>query len=105
MSDGTYNYLGIECPVGSVAANWTAPAGGSTYSQNDVPSYNITNLSGLYSFENLFGTKTFQVFGAIANVFDKDPPLALGANNNGGTNAVFFDTAGRSYRLGLRMAF
>ena len=105
VSDGSYNYLGIECPLGSVAANCTAPAGGSTYIQNHVPSYSVTNLSGSYAFENLFGTKSFQVFGAIANVFDKDPPLALGANSNGGTNAVFFDTAGRSYRLGLRVAF
>jgi outer membrane receptor protein involved in Fe transport len=105
VSDGSYNYLGITCPDGATAATCTPPAGGSTYIQNDVASYNVTNLSGSYSFENLFGTKTFQVFGAISNLFDKDPPLALGANNNGGTNAIYFDTFGRSYRLGVRLAF
>jgi outer membrane receptor protein involved in Fe transport len=111
VSDGTYNYLGVVCdpgPAGSpqaVACAATIPAGGTSYIQNSVPSYTIANLSGSYNFENLFGTKTFQVFGAISNLFDKNPPLALGGNSNGGTNAVFFDTAGRSYRLGLRVAF
>jgi len=27
------------------------------------------------------------------------------ANNNGGTNATFFDTLGRMYRVGVRMTF
>ncbi len=105
VSDGVFNYLGVECPSGGPCP--TVPAGGTTYILNHVPSYTLTNLSGSYNFENLFGTKTFQVFGAISNLFDKDPPLALGGNpnGNGGTNAVFFDTAGRSYRLGVRVGF
>jgi outer membrane receptor protein involved in Fe transport len=47
----------------------------------------------------------------VDNLFDKDPPAALGAsafgaaNNNGGTNAVFYDTMGRYFRVGLRATF
>jgi outer membrane receptor protein involved in Fe transport len=50
-----------------------------------------------------------QVFAAIDNLFDKDPPIAAGSgfggNTNGGTNAVFFDTLGRAFRVGVRMDF
>ena len=107
VSDGSVNYLGITCPAGSTSATCVAPAGGNTYDLNAVSSYTLANLSGSYSFDNMFGTKTLQIFGAISNLFDKDPPLAAGAspNGNGGTNPVFFDTMGRSYRLGLRVAF
>ena len=107
VSDGSVNYLGITCPAGSTSATCVAPAGGNTYDLNSVSSYTLANLSGSYSFDNMFGTKTLQIFGAISNLFDKDPPLAAGAspNGNGGTNPVFFDTMGRSYRLGLRVAF
>jgi iron complex outermembrane recepter protein len=102
ISDGEYNYLGIEPGDPGYP---TPPAGGTTYDNNDVPSYTLANLSGSYTFENLMGTESFQIFGAISNLLDKEPPLALGTNGNGGTNPVFFDTMGRSYRLGVRLAF
>jgi outer membrane receptor protein involved in Fe transport len=45
----------------------------------------------------------------IDNLFDKDPPIAVGSgfggNGNGGTNPVFFDALGRAYRVGLRATF
>ena len=50
-----------------------------------------------------------QVFATINNLFDKEPPVAAGSgfggNSNGGTNAVFFDTLGRAFRVGLRVTF
>jgi len=99
VSDGVFNY------IGSTSA--PAPAGGAVLSSNRVPSYAVSTLSGTYSFENRWGTRQLQVFGVISNLFDRDPPLAVGnaANQNGGTNAVFFDTQGRTYRLGVRVAF
>jgi iron complex outermembrane receptor protein len=94
-----FNYLG--------STSAPAPAGGAVLSSNRVPSYAVSTMSGTYSFDNMWGTRQLQVYGVVSNLFDRDPPLAVGnaANNNGGTNAVFFDTQGRTYRLGVRVAF
>jgi hypothetical protein len=46
--------------------------------------------------------QTLQVYCVVNNLFDKTPPIAVGggafgaSNANGGTNAIFFDTLGRS---------
>ncbi len=83
--------------------------GGTSLDQNHVPSYQLFTLSGTYTFDNVFHTEELQVFGVIANVFDKDPPIAVGtgtsANGSGGTNPIYFDTMGRAYRLGVRVTF
>jgi outer membrane receptor protein involved in Fe transport len=55
--------------------------------------------------------KVLQVFAAVDNVFDKSPPIAVGggpfgpSNGFGGSNPVFFDTLGRTYRVGVRTTF
>jgi iron complex outermembrane recepter protein len=71
-------------------------------SNNRVPAYSLFNLSGTYNFE-LAGGNRLSLFGVVNNLFDRDPPL-LGTGV-GGTNPIFFDTIGRTYRLGLRMSF
>ena len=75
-----------------------------TYSVNDgtVPSYFLFNLSGSYDFK-WFNLDKLQVFATVDNLFDKIPPFSAGAV--GGANAVFFDALGRTYRVGMRMAF
>jgi iron complex outermembrane recepter protein len=86
-------------------------AGNPVLSRTKVPSYQVFSLSGMYSFEDVGPLGGLQVFGVIDNLFDKEPPFASGitafglANNNGGTNATFFDTLGRMYRVGVRMNF
>jgi outer membrane receptor protein involved in Fe transport len=45
-----------------------------------------------------------QLFWAIQNLFDEDPPVAPGGNVYP-TNPVFFDTIGRRYRVGVRFEF
>jgi outer membrane receptor protein involved in Fe transport len=58
-------------------------------------------LSGSYDFA--IGETNLNVFGTVNNLFDKDPPLSgVGV---GGTSSVFYDTLGRSYRVGLRATF
>ena len=48
-------------------------------------------------------------FLAVDNVFDKDPPIAtgtgFGGSVNGGTNAVFYDTMGRYFKVGVSASF
>jgi outer membrane receptor protein involved in Fe transport len=81
--------------------------GGTSLDQNRVPSYQLFTLSANYTFDNLFHTDTIQIFGVVANLFDKDPPIAVGngANGSGGTNPIYFDTMGRAYRVGVRATF
>jgi iron complex outermembrane recepter protein len=82
-----------------------------TVSTNRVPSYQVFSLNGSYSFEDVGPLSGLQVFAAVDNLFDKEPPVAPGggpfgpSNANGGTNAVFFDTLGRAFRLGVRTTF
>ncbi len=49
-------------------------------------------------------TDEVQVFGALNNVFDKDPVVAPGGNGFP-TNPVYFDTYGRTFRVGARVKF
>ncbi len=80
-----------------------------SYTINDatVPSYFVTNLTGSYDLK-WFGLQNLNTFLSITNVFDRDPPFSqpttLG-NGTAGVNAIFFDTLGRTYRLGMRMTF
>jgi iron complex outermembrane recepter protein len=106
VSDGVMDYLGVVPP--------DVPAPGSnqrTLSTNSVPSYQVFGLTSSYMFENVGPMKSLQVWAAVDNLFDKEPPTAVGggafgaSNANGGTNAIFFDTLGRSFKLGLRTSF
>ena len=103
VSSGKHNYLG------TTDTSVPPPPTFVTLNTNHVPSYQVFSLSGSYNFENLGAVKTLQVFGVIDNLFDRDPPIAtgtgFGGQANGGTNAVFFDTMGRSFRVGVRTTF
>jgi hypothetical protein len=106
VSDGVMDYLGVVPP--------DVPATGTNQrliSVNHVPSYQVFALTGSYLFEDVGPMKSLQVWAAVDNLFDKEPPIAPGggafgpANGTGGTNPVFFDTLGRSFKVGLRTAF
>ena len=105
VSSGVMNYYGIT-PGDPGYATAALPL--VTMSNNEVPAYSLFNLTGAYDFQ-LRGSTKLQVFAAVENVFDKNPPIAAGAgfggNGNGGTNPVFFDTLGRAFRVGLRATF
>ncbi len=103
VSKGIMDYANREGTTNAV--------GNPILARNDVPSYQIFTLSGSYRFENIGPLGQLQVYGVVDNVFDKQPPFSSGitafglANANGGTNAIFFDTLGRMYRVGVRMNF
>jgi outer membrane receptor protein involved in Fe transport len=50
-----------------------------------------------------------QIFGAVDNLFDQDPPVAPGGGSGGGsnypTNPVHFDTFGARGRAGIRVSY
>ena len=104
VSSGVMNYYGItpDDPGYPGAAPYV------TMSTNSVGSYDVLNVSGSYNFGLKEGTQ-LQLFAALDNLTDKNPPIAAGAgffgNANGGTNPVFYDTQGRAYRVGVRLSF
>jgi outer membrane receptor protein involved in Fe transport len=103
VSEGIMNYNGVP-------SQFTAPAGEYSLSTNSVPSYFLFNLNGVYRLPEISGVK-MQLFGGINNLLNKVPPFAAGVgafgatNNFGGTNAVFYDTYGRSFKVGVRATF
>lgn len=69
---------------------------------NNVPSYLNWALNGSYNLD-VPGTKQFQLWGQINNLFDKEPLFSGGYV--GGTNPMFYDTLGRSFKIGVRTRF
>jgi outer membrane receptor protein involved in Fe transport len=107
VGSGVMNYNG-EVP-GDPGYPTPAPTTKVKMDTNSVSSYEVFALSGSYTFENLGFVKSLQLWGTIDNLFDKDPPIATGTGFggavNGGTNAVFYDTIGRAYKIGIRTTF
>ena len=93
---------------GKIDFNRTAPgqpgyvAGAvDTIDYNTVGSYALWSLNGSYDFT--IADTEVSLFGTVDNLFDRQPPVGLG--NGNGTNATYYDTLGRRYRVGLRGSF
>jgi iron complex outermembrane receptor protein len=71
----------------------------NSISDNSVNDALYFNLAASYDI-----TEEVQVFGALNNMLDKDPPIAPGGNGFP-TNPVYFDTFGRTFRIGARVNF
>lgn len=69
----------------------------NSISDNSVSSAVYFNLAASFDI-----TKEIQLFGSLNNVFDKDPAIAPGGNGFP-TNPVYFDTYGRTFRVGARV--
>jgi outer membrane receptor protein involved in Fe transport len=105
VDDGLVNQTRIgPGEDGFVATAAASPANGNRQSinLNQLGSYDVWSLSGSYNFELRDGNG-LQLWGSLNNLTDEDPPLYGGGT--GGTNAIFYSTAGREYRMGLRMNF
>jgi outer membrane receptor protein involved in Fe transport len=77
------------------------PNAANSIADNSLPNYFVWSLSGSYDFS--VADTEMSVFGTINNLFDKDPPISgVGV---GGTSSIFYDTIGRSFRIGLRATF
>jgi len=69
----------------------------NSINDNSVDSATYVNLSASYKF-----LEQFELFGSVSNLFDKDPVIAPGGNGYP-TNPVYFDTYGRTFRVGVRV--
>ncbi len=85
----------------------------NSINDNTVASRLYIGLATSYKFE-LGGNKNAEIFLAIRNLFDVDPPATASntngssgyvAGNGGPTNPVFYDTLGARWRAGVRVNF
>jgi hypothetical protein len=67
---------------------------------NSVLSYFMQNVTASSDFAS---ATSAEVWMSVNNVRGKDPPFSAGTT--GGVNGVFYDTPGRTYRVGVRLNF
>jgi iron complex outermembrane receptor protein len=94
--------LNLEIPYTDPSSPSYDPNLVGSITDNTVPSATYVNLTSSYNFR-FTGLQRTEVFLTVNNLFDREPPFANGSV--GGTNAVFFDTMGRTYRAGVRLQF
>ena len=101
------NLEGRYIPEGIYEATYVGPQDrgydpqlSNSINDNRVDARFYANLGAQYRFE--VGGSELELYGVINNLFDQDPPLAP---NGIATNAVMFDTIGRTYRMGLRFKY
>jgi outer membrane receptor protein involved in Fe transport len=99
IGEGTLSALRFESPIGA-ATNTQI----NSISDNTVDSRIYVSWTGSYDLRERSDDNQLQLFWAINNLFDKDPPVAPGGNAFP-TNPVFFDTIGRRIRAGVRLQF
>ena len=81
----------------------------NTVNDNTVKSRTYVGLAASYRVPFGSSDGSWEVFGVINNLLDKDPPVAPGGNTGPGTNyptnPVYFDTLGAQFRMGVRVTF
>jgi iron complex outermembrane receptor protein len=87
--------------VGPGQAGYSTTLANST-NNNRIPAYWYFNMNAQYDIIKS-GSRSVQLFGAINNLFDKDPPIA--PSSFGPTNNVLYDVIGRTYRVGVRFTY
>lgn len=102
------NVEGRYIPEGIYEATYVGPqdAGydpqlSNSINDNRVDARFYANLGAQYTIETA-GRSSFELYGVIHNVLNQDPPLAP---NGIATNAVMFDTIGRTFRFGARFKY
>ncbi len=103
IGEGKKDYLGVDPNDGQWYVK--APSNYVRYDDNHMPSYMVFGLNGNYRFENVMGAKTVDIWANVSNLFDKDPPFAGGGFGAGPTQPIFYDTLGRSWKVGVRASF
>jgi outer membrane receptor protein involved in Fe transport len=95
ISDGVLNRQYIQCTTGCPLPTANNP----TINNNFVPGAFYLGIGGTFDLN-----ENWQLFGKVDNVTNVDPPsIAQAAANSSGVNPSLYDTAGRMYRLGVRL--
>jgi outer membrane receptor protein involved in Fe transport len=79
--------------------------GATAIANNEVPSRTYLDATVQYEIQGDTVSRT-QIYGRVANLLDKDPPVLANANQNAApTNTALYDVGGRSFVVGVRMDF
>jgi iron complex outermembrane recepter protein len=68
---------------------------------NTISSHFTQNVTASYDFM-VRDTET-ELWMSVNNIWDTDPPFSAGGT--GGVNGIYYDTMGRTYRVGVRLNF
>jgi outer membrane receptor protein involved in Fe transport len=79
-----------------------SPTAPGSVNDNSVSKRFYLTWSGSYDIP--VQDKSLQLFAVVENLLDKDPPVAPGGNGFP-TNPAYFDTLGRSFRVGVRYSY
>ncbi len=82
--------------------NTTQPTGTTSRNINSLPARIYTNLSVQHAVLDEGGRKV-QLYGAVDNLLDVDPPFPIGAIF--ASNGVYYDVVGRTFRVGVRLQY
>ena len=78
------------------------PALSNSISVNHLPARLYLDLGGSFEvYES--GNRTVEIYGAVKNLLDKDPPINVYSGS--GTNPFLFDTILRRFTLGVRFSY
>ncbi|MYM34370.1 TonB-dependent receptor [Duganella sp. FT94W] len=86
--------------IGPDSPNYS-PALSNSINDNTVASRTYVNLAAKYDLK--VGQYSVQIYGAINNLADRAPPLTPTIYVM--TNSTYYDTIGRSFRIGTRVKF
>jgi outer membrane receptor protein involved in Fe transport len=85
--------------------DWTDPLFNAglvnSITDNTVPAYRTQNVTAAYNFT--VRDTDAEVWMSVTNLWDEEPPFSAGTT--GGVNGIFYDTLGRTYRVGVRLSF
>jgi len=79
------------------------PLATNSINDNHIGAWTYVNLNASVAVWKQ-GDQKVEIFGAINNLFDKDPPVDA-PSSFGPTNNVLYDVLGRAYRIGARFKF
>jgi outer membrane receptor protein involved in Fe transport len=102
IDSGLYNPTWIDPSDPRYNPSSTAAIGALMVNDNTIDSATYSTLSGRFVLP-LQNERRWELFAAVTNLFDEDPPLA--PDGAYPTNAAFFDQIGRALRVGIRADF
>ena len=79
------------------------PLKANSINDNHIGAWTYVNLNASVAVWRQ-GDQKVEIFGAVNNLFDKDPPKDA-PSSFGPTNNVLYDVLGRAYRIGARFQF
>lgn len=94
ISDGVYSREYIECQTDCPVSTINHP----TIADNHMEGINYIDVGGSYRV-----TEALTAYLKVDNLLDENAPAAPGTPH--GVNAYLYETAGRMYRVGVRMSF